>query len=90
MSLYCGHPQNSAPQLWETAQNSQHDNEIWKSTIMYNDIKDIPASHNTAPLENTPPTHSIPEQAGEETTKYSNDSNPQFDLAELQEHFQQL
>ena len=43
-------------------------------TIMYNDTKDMPAGHNTAPLENTPPTHSIPEQDGEATAKHSNDS----------------
>ena len=57
---------------------------------MYNGTEETPASHNTAPLENTPPTHSIPKQDGEDTSKYSNNSNLQCDLAELQEHFQLL
>ena len=57
---------------------------------MYNDTEDTPAPHNTDPLENTPPTNSIPKQDDEATTKYSNDLNPHCDLAELQEHFQQL
>ena len=43
---------------------------------------------DTAPLENTPPTHSILEQDG--ATEYSEDPNPQGDLADLQEHLQQL
>ena len=60
-------------------------------TVICNDIEDIPTPHNdTAPLENTPPTHSILEQDGETTAEYSEDPNPQRDLAELQKHFWQL
>ena len=57
---------------------------------MSDDTEDMPAPHNTASLENTPPSHSIAEQNGESTAKYSNDSNTKCDLVELQEHFQQL
>ena len=57
---------------------------------MYNVTEDMPAPHKTAPLENTPPTHSIPKQDGEAMAKYRDDSNPQCDLSELQEHFKKL
>ena len=57
---------------------------------MYDYTEDTPAPHNTAPLENTPPTHSLLEEDGEATSKYSKDSNPQRDLVEILEHFQQL
>ena len=59
-------------------------------TVSYYDTKGMPDLHNTAPLKNTPSSHSIPKQDGETTTKYSNDSTSQCDLAKLQEHFQQL
>ena len=59
-------------------------------TIMYDDNEDIPASHNTIPLENTPSTHSISKWHVEATAKYNDDYNPQHYLAEFQEHFQQL
>ena len=58
-------------------------------TIMYDDTEDTPAPNKTASLDNTQPTHSIPKQDGEATAKYSDDSNPQCALVELQEHFQQ-
>ena len=32
---------------------------------MHDDTEDMPALQNTTPLENTPPTHSIPKQDGE-------------------------
>ena len=59
-------------------------------TIVYDDTEDTPALHDTASLENTPPTHSILEQYGETIAKYCKDPNHQIDLAELQEIFQQL
>ena len=59
-------------------------------TIMYDNNADIPAPHDTVPLEDTPPTQSIPEQDGEVTAKYSEDPNHQRDLAQFQEHFKQL
>ena len=40
-------------------------------TIMYDDTEDMPAPHNTAPLENAPPTLSIPKHNGEASIKYS-------------------
>ena len=40
-------------------------------TIMYDDTRDMPAPHNTAPLESKPPTHSICKQDGEATIEYS-------------------
>ena len=58
-------------------------------TIMYN-AEDTPAPHNTTPLETTPPTHSIPELDSETTAAYSEYTNPQRDLMQLQEHFQKL
>ena len=39
---------------------------------------------------NAPHTQSIPELDGETTATYSEDTNPQRDLAQLQEHFHQL
>ena len=57
---------------------------------MYNNADNKSASHYTAPLENTPPTHSILELHSEATAKYSKDTNPERDLLQLQEHFQQL
>ena len=54
--------------------------------VLYNDTEDSPASHDTAPLENTLPTHSILELDSGTTAKYSEDINPQRDLAQLQEH----
>ena len=57
---------------------------------MYNDTKNILTPCDTAPPENTPLTHSILEQDGEKTAKYSKDPNAQRDQVELQEHFQQL
>ena len=59
-------------------------------TVMYDDAEDIPAPHNTTPVGNTPPSHSILELDNEITTKYSKDTNPQRGLLQLQEHFQQL
>ena len=41
-------------------------------------------------LENTPPTHSIPELDSKTTAKYNKDINPWKDHVQLQEHFQQL
>ena len=52
---------------------------------MYDNIEDSPA-----PLEKTTTNHSIPEQDGKASTKNSEDPDPNCDLAELQEHFQQL
>ena len=46
------------------------------------------ATHNTAPLETTPHTHSTLELDSETTAKCSEDTNPQRDLVQLQEHFQ--
>ena len=54
---------------------------------MYDHTKDMPAPGNTAPLDNTLPNHSIPEQDGEASTNYSHDLNPQCDVAELQQQF---
>ena len=54
-------------------------------TVIHNDTEDAPA-----PLENTPPDCSMPKQGSESSAKYSKDSDPHCDLAELQEHFQQL
>ena len=59
-------------------------------TVMYGDAEEIPAPHNTTPLETTSTTHSILKLDSETTTKYSEDISPQRDLAWLQEHFQQL
>ena len=36
---------------------------------MYNDTEDMLAPHNTTPLENIPPMHSITKQDGEATTE---------------------
>ena len=57
---------------------------------MYDDTKDEPTPQNTAPLDNVPLNHSIPEQDGESSPKYSEDPNLHCNLAELQEHFQHL
>ena len=59
-------------------------------TIMYDDIKDMPVPHNTIQLENSAPIQSIPEQDDEATTEISKKPNPQTDLVEMQEHFQQF
>ena len=55
---------------------------------MYDNTENTPASLDTASLKSTPPMHSILEQDGEITAKYSKD--PQRDLAELQEYIQEL
>ena len=57
---------------------------------MYDDTEDTPAPHNAAPLENTPPTYSIPELDSETTTEYSEDTNPKRDLVSVAGTFQQL
>ena len=59
-------------------------------TIMYNDTKDAPATQDTASQDNIPLNGIMPKQDGESSTKYSKDPDPYHDLAELQEHFQQL
>ena len=57
---------------------------------MYNNIKDVPAPQDTNALVNTPLDCSMHKQDGESSAKYRVDPNPHHDLAELQEHFQQL
>ena len=52
--------------------------------------KDTAALHYTNLLETAPPTHSIQELEDETTIKYSEDTNSQKDLVQLQEHCQQL
>ena len=42
---------------------------------IYNNTEDTPAPHDTAALENTPPTYSILEEDSEVPTEY--DLNPQ-------------
>ena len=51
---------------------------------MYNDV----FPHTTALLDTT--THSILDLDSETTAGYSEDTNAQRDLVQLQEHFQQL
>ena len=74
----------------EITSNPQHDNEKWKSNYHAWWCWDTPAPNDTSSLKNTPPTQSILEEDGEITAKFSKDPNPQRDLAEIQEHFQQL
>ena len=57
---------------------------------MPDDTEDPPAPQDTAPLDNIPPNHSMAEQDGESSTKYSESPDPYCDLAKLQKHFQQL
>ena len=57
---------------------------------MYDDTEETPAPHNTASLDTAPTTHSIPELDSETPAGYSEDTMPQRDLAQLQEHFQQF
>ena len=54
-------------------------------TIMHKDTEDVPA-----PPDNTPLNHSIHRQDSESSTEYSEEPDPHCDLADLQEHFQQL
>ena len=46
--------------------------------------------HDTTALDTTPSTHGILDQDGETAAKCSEDTNPQRDLAQLQELFQQF
>ena len=46
--------------------------------------------HDTTPLETTCPTHSRPDLDSETDAGYSEDTNPQRDLTQLQKHFWQL
>ena len=46
--------------------------------------------HDTTSLETTATTHSIPELDSETTARYSEDTSPQRDPAQLKEHFQHL
>ena len=62
-------------------QDPQHDSEVQK---------DVPVCQDTASLESKPLHHNIPEKDGKASAKYSEDSKPYHDLAQLQEHFQQL
>ena len=48
-------------------------------TIMYDDTKDTPASHNATPLDDTPPTHSILELDSKTTAEYSEDIKASMD-----------
>ena len=57
---------------------------------MYDYAEDMSNHHDTAPLDTTPSTHSIPGLSGKTATEYSEDTHPQKDLVQLQEHFQQL
>ena len=57
---------------------------------MYDDAKEMSTHHNTTPLDTTLSTHSITDLDSETAAEYSQDTNPQRDLVQLQEHFQQL
>ena len=59
-------------------------------SAMYDDAKEIPTPNNTATLDTTSTTHSIPDLDSETAIGYSENTNPQMDLALLQDHFQQL
>ena len=57
---------------------------------MHDDTDEMHGPHDTASLETTPTTHSIPELNSDTTARYSEDTNHQRDLVQLQEHLQQL
>ena len=58
--------------------------------VMYDDAKEIQVLWNTSPLETTT-NHSQHTRTNSETiTEYSLGTNPLMNLAQLQEHFQQL
>ena len=57
---------------------------------MYDDVKEMLVPHIAAPLDTTQTTHSIPDLDSETVTRYSEDTNPQRDLVQLQEYFQQF
>ena len=57
---------------------------------MYDSAKDTPTPHDTASLGTTPSTHSILKLDSATTAEYNEDTNPQGDMAQLQEHFQHL
>ena len=50
----------------------------------------VPAPHDTFPLGTTQTTHNTLEIDSETAARYSEDTNPQWDIAQLQEHFQQF
>ena len=58
--------------------------------VMYDDIQEMLAPHDTTSLDNTPTTHSRLKLDSATTAKYNEDTNPQIDLAQLQKLFQQL
>ena len=82
--------QSPAPQLQETSQNLQHYNKVWGSSYHVQWHQGNTCTQWHAPLDTTPTTHSIPDLDSETTAGCSEDTNPQVDLAQLQEHFMQL
>ena len=59
---------------------------IWKSGVKH----DVTNDANITPHDNIPPNCCMPKQDGESSSKYSENPNLYYNLAELQEHFQQL
>ena len=57
---------------------------------MNNDATEMPTPHDTTPLDATPATHSILDLDSKTAAEYGEDTKPQRDLVQLQEHIQQL
>ena len=57
---------------------------------MYSDAKEMSSVHNSTPLDIIQTSHSTPDLNSETTAGYPEDTNPQRDLMQLQEHFKQL
>ena len=51
-------------------------------TAMYDDAEEMPTPNDTAPLDTTPTTHSIPDLDSETAARYSEDTYPQRDLVQ--------
>ena len=59
-------------------------------TFMCNNAEEMPCPHDTAPLDTSPATHSILDLDSETAAGYSEDTNHQKYLAQLQGHSHQL